>query len=351
MPSFGRVSLPRAPAMTPHPTTPCYFLLSLDTLRSTYFIMKKSFIIATVSLTSFFVLSSIVSAQTGLGTNTAIKGIGSLKEIVEAFTTNLVKAVGTMFLALGVVAFFYGVVKYIWGLREGKPEEITKGNKFMGYGLLALFVMFSVYGIIKFGQGILFQGSIDPNKIEIPELQFGKSLGSPSSSGGTGGSPLGPTGSSAGSGGASNSSGGGLGSPSPSGGTSNTSGSSGSSGGSNFNNTGTVTFCDTDNFTFDSCKAECLLKNGVWNSSNNSCTAGGASGASNGSSGTVTTPPASGCTYDDFGTEICTPSGNTTGNSSSGSQPPTSSCGDYVNELECPRNCTWSSEEGICYSF
>jgi hypothetical protein len=117
-----------------------------------------------------------VSAQTG---NTAAQsvavGIGSIAGLVNAFTQTIVKALGSMFLALGVVAFFYGVVEYVWGLRKGDSTKVANGNKFMGWGLLSLFVMFSVYGIIKFGQNLIFQGTIDPNKIEIPDFIFNKS--------------------------------------------------------------------------------------------------------------------------------------------------------------------------------
>lgn len=263
MPSFGMASLPRAPAMTPHPTTPCYFLLSLDTLRSTYFIMKKSFIIATVSLTSFFVLSSVVFAQ-GATANTAITGINSLSGIVEAFTSTLVKAVGTLFLAGGVVAFFYGVVQYIWGIREGVPAEITKGNKFMGYGLLALFVMFSVYGIIQFAQGTIMPG-VDFKNIVIPELNFGKKLPTPTPVTGPGGSPLQPS--------PTTRIGGSPLQPSP---TTHTGGSSGSS----FNNTAAVTFCDTDNFSLTECRVKCAEGGGTWDSTNDSCMKGGGSSSS-----------------------------------------------------------------------
>jgi hypothetical protein len=48
----------------------------------------------------------------------------------------------------------------------------------MIYGLIGLFVMFSVYGIIKFGQGILF-GTKDVSTITIPEINFKNSGSAP----------------------------------------------------------------------------------------------------------------------------------------------------------------------------
>ena len=133
--------------------------------------MKKSFIVAGISLTSFLVFSSIVSAADVATTQQAIGGIKSLSDIVDAITKTLVKALGSLAMAAGVVAFFYGVVEYIWGLREGKTDKIVAGRQFMIWGLIALFVMFSVYGFINFGQQLFFKG-VDVTKIVIPEFNF-----------------------------------------------------------------------------------------------------------------------------------------------------------------------------------
>lgn len=150
--------------------------------------MKKSFILVGASLTSFFILSASVYAQ-GSTADDAKAGITTLAGLVTTFTDTLVKSVGTLFLSAGVVAFFYGIVKYIWGSREGNAKAIEDGNKFMTWALLALFVMFSVYGIIKFAQNVL--GLKEVNTITIPEVNFKReSTGTPTS-GPTGANPLG----------------------------------------------------------------------------------------------------------------------------------------------------------------
>jgi hypothetical protein len=141
--------------------------------------MKKYFILTSAFLTHFFTASSFALAQGAVGQATgAITTIGS---IVTTFTETLGAALGNLAMAAGVIAFFYGVVQYIWGVREAKPEVIRTGNQFMVWGLVALFVMFSVYGIIKFGQKIFFN-DIDVRTIEIPEIKFksGSSQVSPS---------------------------------------------------------------------------------------------------------------------------------------------------------------------------
>lgn len=133
--------------------------------------MKKSFIVAGISLTSFLVFTAFASAQTVNATQQAVGGINSLSGIVDAITKTLVKALGSLAMAAGVVAFFYGVVEYIWGLREGKTDKIVAGRQFMIWGIIALFVMFSVYGFINFGQKLFFSG-VDVTKIVIPEFNF-----------------------------------------------------------------------------------------------------------------------------------------------------------------------------------
>jgi hypothetical protein len=150
--------------------------------------MKKSFIFTGVLLSSFFTLISSASAESAL--NQADGAITTLGDIVTNFTDTLGSALGQLAMAAGVIAFFYGVVQYIWGVREADPKVIKTGNQFMIWGLVGLFVMFSVYGIIKFAQTTLFP-NIDLKIIEIPEVKFkrgsGSGLGTSAPSDSTGG--------------------------------------------------------------------------------------------------------------------------------------------------------------------
>ena len=50
---------------------------------------------------------------------------------------------------LALLFFFWGVAKYIWGEGMGKEE----GKKIMIWGVVALFVMASVWGLVAFIQG------------------------------------------------------------------------------------------------------------------------------------------------------------------------------------------------------
>lgn len=141
-------------------------------------------------LTALFTLTvTTASAQTAAS---LAGGIGTLAGLIDGFTGTVVRATGGLFMALAMIAFFYGVVEYIWGARQGDGDRVKRGNQFLTWSLVALFVMFSVYGIIRFGQNILFQGQ-DVNRITVPQLNFGGSS-APSNTGGTGTTGGGTTG-------------------------------------------------------------------------------------------------------------------------------------------------------------
>jgi hypothetical protein len=123
------------------------------------------------------VTSSGVTTSGAASTGQVTEGVKSLGGLIDIFTGSVVKALATLFLSLGVVAFFFGVVQYIWAKREGDSSKMKVSGEFMTWSLVALFVMFSVYGIIKFSQSILLKG-FDTKTIEIPDIQF-KGAGSP----------------------------------------------------------------------------------------------------------------------------------------------------------------------------
>ena len=137
-----------------------YILHLNNTLAFTHIIMytllqyMKKIFSRFLSISSLGFLSvcipSIVFAQSG-SVNDGFEKVGGL---IDSFTTNIVQALVTLMLGLAVVSFFYGIVQYIWGLREGNAEKAKTGSSFMVWGLIALFVMFSVWGIIAYAQDL-----------------------------------------------------------------------------------------------------------------------------------------------------------------------------------------------------
>ncbi len=150
--------------------------------------MKK-----TTAINSLVVLllltPSFLFAQAGQVSTTGVQqGLNTFGGLITTFNTSIVKALGTLFMSASVVAFFWGIVQYVWGIRDGKLEAIKAGREFMIWALLALFVMFSVYGIIKFFQKMV--PGLDSASITIPNVIFqgggGDTTGN-NSVGGTGG--------------------------------------------------------------------------------------------------------------------------------------------------------------------
>lgn len=95
---------------------------------------------------------------------------GNLKTLIDDLTNNVIGAAGTLFMALAVVAFFFGMAQFIYASRDADTTKMKNGKQFMIWGIISLFVIFSIYGIIRFAQTNLgIQGSSD---IEIPTIRI-----------------------------------------------------------------------------------------------------------------------------------------------------------------------------------
>ena len=136
-------------------------------------ILKKiSFILPII----FVIISNISFAQTD--------GTENIKKLGDNITNNVLTTATTLIMTAAFMIFFYGVVVFIYGRATGTGDmkDLEKGKEFMEWGLVALFIMVSVSGIIK-----LFQSSLDINgsSIDIKPVSFSYSgsSGSGSSSG------------------------------------------------------------------------------------------------------------------------------------------------------------------------
>lgn len=71
------------------------------------------------------------------------------------FTGDILNMLIPILIALALVAFFWGLVRYVWS----GGESHDSGRNVMIAGLVALFVMVSVWGIIRVAQNTLGIGS------------------------------------------------------------------------------------------------------------------------------------------------------------------------------------------------
>ncbi|PIP86616.1 hypothetical protein COV42_00215 [Candidatus Campbellbacteria bacterium CG11_big_fil_rev_8_21_14_0_20_44_21] len=81
---------------------------------------------------------------------------------------NLINTLTPIVVALALLYFFWGLARFI--LASGNEVEKDKGKDMMLYGIIALFVMVSVWGIVGLlgdTLGIEQGGSIDAPRVNI----------------------------------------------------------------------------------------------------------------------------------------------------------------------------------------
>ena len=84
---------------------------------------------------------------------------------------NIVSRLSPLLVGLALVAFFWFLVNFIW-IAKDKPEDQQKNLKGIWMSILALFVMVSIWGIIKLIGGTIGvdQGGRMP-VIELPKAK------------------------------------------------------------------------------------------------------------------------------------------------------------------------------------
>ncbi len=108
--------------------------------------MKKALLTITVTVSSLalaFAQTTVIigsGAQQGQVNGSALL---SLLALAQALVSNL----GVFAIGVAVLAFFWFLITFIWKGKDS-PDEQSKSLRGMGYSVLALFVMVSIWGII-----------------------------------------------------------------------------------------------------------------------------------------------------------------------------------------------------------
>jgi hypothetical protein len=71
--------------------------------------------------------------------------LGNIESLVRSIG-DIVNLALPIVVALALLAFFYGLAKLIWG----GAEAVAEGKTLMIWGVVALFVMVSVWGLVRF---------------------------------------------------------------------------------------------------------------------------------------------------------------------------------------------------------
>ena len=111
---------------------------------------------STAATLAFVGLPSLVAAQ-----QTAAQGLlGTL-----ALANRILNGLVGLLILVAILAFFWGLIKYLF---SGGGEDKSEGLKMMFYGVIAIFVMVSIWGIIRLLQntfGVTKNTSITPDGI------------------------------------------------------------------------------------------------------------------------------------------------------------------------------------------
>ena len=98
--------------------------------------------------------------------NVCNQNMDSLGGIVAWVSCFLVKYIIPLLFAMATVAFIYGVMKYF--LNTENETERKKGKDFILGGIIALFVMISVWGLVGILTGTFNFDNVSP---VYPQLQ------------------------------------------------------------------------------------------------------------------------------------------------------------------------------------
>lgn len=118
--------------------------------------MKKKFYSAVAIVTAF--LPTIVFAQ---GVYTTVD------TLINRLATWIPRLTGIVF-ALAILGFLWGLMLFIFS--AGNEEKRSEGKGIMIWGLVAIFVMSSIYGIVRLAQNAVDvggSGTLQPPTVQI----------------------------------------------------------------------------------------------------------------------------------------------------------------------------------------
>ena len=97
----------------------------------------------------------------------AQQGFVNLSNIVTQIAIIVQKLIPLAF-GIAILGFFWGLAKYIFS--AGNEESKVDGKKIMLYGLIAIFVMASVFGIVRLAQNTL--GTTENSALQPPVINI-----------------------------------------------------------------------------------------------------------------------------------------------------------------------------------
>lgn len=85
-----------------------------------------------------------------------LNGVTDFKSLIDVFYNIIGGTLAPLLFATAIVAFLYGVQKYI--LAGASEDKVKEGRDMMIYGIIGLAVMFSVWGLVRLVINTFFTG-------------------------------------------------------------------------------------------------------------------------------------------------------------------------------------------------
>lgn len=146
--------------------------------------MKKINLKNIFNSTIFFISVFILSISNSFAQmDNGLQGSLNFKAAANNITNNILTSAITLLMTAAFVLFFYGIVRFIYDRSNGDDARLQKDKEAMLWGLIALFVMVSTWGIIKLAQSYI--GIENDNNIQIQAVSFTPSPAITTTSGGT----------------------------------------------------------------------------------------------------------------------------------------------------------------------
>ena len=105
--------------------------------------------------------------------------MNTFKDYINQVTDLIGNTITNLLLTAAVAAFMFAVVSFIWKRANGSSGDgIKDARNQLGWSIVALFVMFSIWGIISFLQSGIFGPGGTKTQIEAPSIKVNTSAGS-----------------------------------------------------------------------------------------------------------------------------------------------------------------------------
>ena len=111
-----------------------------------------------------FLLPVVAFAQTG--TNNISQTQGQVTSALNSLTA-IVNSVIPFLLAIAVVVFIWGVIKYVVA---SSPDDKAAGRGYIIYGIIGIVVILSIFGLVKLVQNIFGIGNTQLTGNDFPSI-------------------------------------------------------------------------------------------------------------------------------------------------------------------------------------